>query len=158
MTGSGDPERGHQRGAGSGWWEATAATQGQRDPPVCGSPVGFWGPYPGRAISGPPFPPHWPLGVCVWGRIVGSRERGTRKGLGTCQQPLTAVCPTAHLCQLRPGGAERVHGLPQGPLLLHLLPAKGRGAGVKGQGSSCQGVRVDHDGICEGVCKWFLWL
>ncbi|XP_024902102.1 deformed epidermal autoregulatory factor 1 homolog isoform X10 [Pteropus alecto] len=41
-----------------------------------------------------------------------------------------AALPTSHpkiavLCQLRPGGHERVHRLPQGQLLLHLLPAQG---------------------------------
>lgn len=34
-------------------------------------------------------------------------------------------CPAAVLCQLRPGSPERVHWLPQGQLLLHVLPAQG---------------------------------
>lgn len=63
---------------------------------------------------------------------------GTGVGIGAA--PALRLCPhwlpprpaltgpvlAAVLCQLRPGGPERVHRLPQGQLLLHLLPAQGR--------------------------------
>lgn len=70
---------------------------------------------------------------------LGGVGDGTRDGPGEapapcslswCPWPLPTTLtgpyvPAAVLCQLRPGGHERVHRLPQGQLLLHLLPAQG---------------------------------
>lgn len=42
----------------------------------------------------------------------------------TCPSP---SLPTAILRQLRSGGHQRVHGMPQSQLLLHILPAEGIG-------------------------------
>lgn len=50
---------------------------------------------------------------------------------------LTGSVLAAVLCQLRPGGPERVHRLPQGQLLLHLLPAQGRLPPGRGGAGGC---------------------
>lgn len=36
------------------------------------------------------------------------------------------LVPAADVCELRPGGDERVYGLPQGQLLLHILSEEGQ--------------------------------
>lgn len=36
------------------------------------------------------------------------------------------LVPAADVCELRPGGDERVYGLPQGQLLLHILSEEGK--------------------------------
>ncbi|XP_024902095.1 deformed epidermal autoregulatory factor 1 homolog isoform X3 [Pteropus alecto] len=53
------------------------------------------------------------------GQLLPRSRRGPGPHSGRCG------AQGAVLCQLRPGGHERVHRLPQGQLLLHLLPAQG---------------------------------
>lgn len=74
-----------------------------------------------RGLSPPAGNSAWVLGPLP--RRGWARARG---GPALPRAALTGSVPAAVLCQLRPGGPERVHRLPQGQLLLHLLPAQGR--------------------------------